>query len=935
MNRQWKLRLSPLIILLVILPGILSLNAVFAKNSPVLSITVSATSITVDGKITVKATMGGATSNAGGTITIQLFASGSCFPGTIVQSKSKTATPLVFPVSKTFTMNSAGAFSFDAVYSGDTNNYPATSLCNGPVVVLATPTTLTTMITTPMFAVGSSTTDSSTLAGVNVGASTTGTVTYKLFSGGTCSGATIQSQTVIVAAGAVPTSAPFIINTAGPYSLQAVYSGDSKNLGSTSTCESPVTVNLAAPTISTTLMPAGPITLGSVAQTDTDSASFAGAFNPTGTVTYKEFAGGACALSPIKTSQVTVTSLFLIPNSAPFPVNTAGTFSFQAFYSGDQNNSPANSVCATEVLTVNKATPSISTTLIAPTTILAGQSIQDSATLTGATFNAGGTVTYSLFNGGACGGGAIDTSTVTVTNAVVPNSKAFTINVVGTYSMDATYSPDANNAAPAPAGCEGPITVNIATPMISTQLSATTITVLDSVTDSATLSGATSTATGTVDYKLFAGGTCMGGAIATDLGKAVVSGLPAGSRAFVFPGDIPSPGAYSFTAKYSGDANNMGPVTSACEPLTVNKASPSISTALTPPSPVDTVMTVKDTATISGAAMPTGVGTVTYKQFLGAVCSGAPADTDGPFAVVANGAQMISKSFGPFVAGAYSFNAVFTGDANNNGVTSACEPLNAQAITTLTTAITNPGPIVAGGTDQDSAVLGSSTATAGGTVTYFVFAGAGCPGAAFDSSTSSVINHVPANSKVFEFDNVGMFSFMATYSGDTFNQASSSACEGPLVVNKATPTLATLPSSGSIMLGSSVTDTATLTGASPTAGGTVTFQLKNTGGCGGVLLDTDTKPIVSAMATSKAFTPNAGLGTYSFSVTYNGDANNNGVGPVCEDITVHAAIVPLAPMETLSIWSLIVYLFGFGWMTMKATPFFLRRKGGAVNIRSL
>ncbi len=934
MNRQWKLRLTPLIILLVILPGFLSLNAVFAKNFPVLSITVSATSITVGSTITVKVSMGGATSNAGGTITVQLFASGSCFPGTIVQSKSKTATPLVFPVSKTFTMNSAGAFSFDAIYSGDTNNYPATSLCKGPVVVLATSTTITTTITMPTFAVGSSTTDSSTLAGVNVGATTTGTVIYKLFSGGTCSGATIQSQTVIVAAGAVPTSAPFIINTAGPYSLQAVYSGDSRNLGSTSICESPLTVNLAAPTISTTLIPASPITLGSSPSTVTDTATFGSAFKPTGTVTYKEFADGAC-VTTLKTSQVTVTSSFTIPNSAPFPTNTAGTFSFQAFYSGDQNNSPANSGCGAEPLTVNKATPiTISTTLIAPTTILAGQSIQDSATLTGATFNAGGTVTYTLRATGACGG-ALDTSMVTVTNGVVPNSKAFTINVIGTYSMDAIYSGDANNAAAGPSACEAPITVNIATPTISTLLSATTITVLDSVTDSATLSGATSIAGGTVDYKLFAGSTCMGGAIASDLGKAVVGGVPAGSRAFVFPGDIPSPGAYSFNAVYSGDANNMGPVTSACEPLTVNKASPSISTALTPPSPVDTVMTVKDTATISGAAMPTGVGTVTYKQFLGAVCSGAPADTDGPFAVVANGAQMISKSFGPFVAGAYSFNAVFTGDANNNGVTSACEPLNAQAITTLTTTITPPGPILAGGTTQDSAVLGSSTATAGGTVTYFVFAGAGCPGAAFDSSTSSVTNHVPANSKVFEFDNVGMFSFMATYSGDTFNQASTSACEGPLVVNKATPTLSTLPSSASIMLGSSVTDTATLTSASPTAGGTVTFQLKNMAACGGAVIDTDTEPIVSAMATSKVFTPGPGLGGYSFSVTYSGDANNMAAGPVCEDITVTASIVPLAPMETLSMWSLIVYLFGFGWMTMKTTPFFLRRKGGAVNITSL
>ena len=74
-----------------------------------------------------------------------------------------------------------------------------------------------------------------------------------------------------------------------------------------------------------------------------------------------------------------------------------------------------------EPLTV-MATPTI-TTALSGTTIYVGSSVYDTATLTGATGKASGTVQYRYFNSGTCSGHANYVgSAVTVTNGVVPNS---------------------------------------------------------------------------------------------------------------------------------------------------------------------------------------------------------------------------------------------------------------------------------------------------------------------------------------------------------------------------------------------------------------------------------------------------------------------------------------------------------------------------------
>src|SRR5262249_60960494 len=57
--------------------------------------------------------------------------------------------------------------------------------------------------------------------------------------------------------------------------------------------------------------------------------------------------------------------LHIVPDSDPVTFNQAGTFYWQAVYTGDANNNGATSACQSEVLTIGPNSPSIATTLSA------------------------------------------------------------------------------------------------------------------------------------------------------------------------------------------------------------------------------------------------------------------------------------------------------------------------------------------------------------------------------------------------------------------------------------------------------------------------------------------------------------------------------------------------------------------------------------------
>lgn len=95
-----------------------------------------------------------------------------------------------------------------------------------------------------------------------------------------------------------------------------------------------------------------------------------------------------------------------------------------------------------------------------------------------------------------------------------------------------------------------------------------------------------------------------------------------------------------------------------------------------------------------------------------------------------------------------------------------------------------------------------------------------------------------------------------------------------------------------VTIGASVTDTATLSGATSDAGGTIDFRVygPDDATCSGTAVFSDLANAVSGNGdyTSDAFTPSA-VGTYKWVVSYSGDANNSPASSACgvEVLTVN------------------------------------------------
>lgn len=624
-------------------------------SSPALSTVLSSNSVNIGGSVHDSATLSGATADAGGSVTYTVFSDSSCTTS-VASGGTKTVTNGVVPNSDSVTFNSAGTFYWQAVYSGDANNSGATSDCTTEqMVVNPNSPTIATVLSDTSVAIGTPVHDSSTLTGATSNAG--GTVTYTVYSDDQCTISIASGGTKNVANGIVPDSDAVTFNSAGTFYWQADYSGDANNDPAISACQSEiVTVNPNAPGI-TTLLSSNSVAIGELMH---DSATLTGATsNAGGTVTYTVYSDNACtnAVADGGTKNVTNGS---VPNSDSVSFNSAGTFYWQADYSGDANNDPATSDCTSEQVVVNPNAPTIATVLSA-TSAAIGEPVHDSSTLSGATSNAGGTVTYTVYSDNACSQNPQDAGTVPVTNGIVPDSNAISFNAAGTYYWQADYSGDANND-PATSACQSEIvTINRNAPTITTLLSDDSVSIGDSVHDSATLSGATSDAGGTVTYTVYSDNACTT-SVASGGTKPVTNGSVPDSNAVTFN----SAGDFYWQASYSGDANN-DPATSDCtsEHLVVTRNQPSNSTAQN--------LLPNDSFTLSGATANAG-GTVTFNLYApsDATCSGAPAYTQ---TVNVSGNSTYNTSNSTVFAtaeGTWRWLVSYSGDANNEGTTSAC-----------------------------------------------------------------------------------------------------------------------------------------------------------------------------------------------------------------------------------------------------------------------
>jgi hypothetical protein len=704
-----------------------------------------------------------------------------------------------------------------------------------PTITTAIQTTTGTVTSVP---VGTTVFDTATLAEASAHAG--GTVVYSQFNNGTCSGSPATTQSVSVSNGIVPPSSTFTPTVAGAYSYQATYSGDDSDVAPPpSACES-LTVSSLSPDIATTVKDAAgnPVTSVPFGTSVHDTANLSGGFSPiTGTVTYNFFTSGSCtgASTP---ETVTIGSGNAVPDSAARAL-VPGSYSYQAHYSRDTNNQPADSAC--EPFSVGKTASSVGTIVLDAATELppvgtpaAGSSFLDTATVTGgAGVTPTGTVTYSFFRSGGCTAPAASTQTVTLSGGTVPNSATTGPLLAGNYSFQATYSGDGNYNVSTSA-CE-PLGVGKTASSTATQVINNATGVPPTGTektgtafhDTAKVTGVPGIApTGTVTYSLFPVGDCTGSPVTTQA-VPLESGATPNSSA---TGPLGA-GSYSFQATYNGDANYAS--STACEPFSVTAAGSSTVTQVIddatglPPTGNETAGSAfHDTATVTGAAGVTATGSVIYTLFTGGSCTGIHVTTQA--VGLAGGGVPGSRSTGPLGAGSYSYQATYSGDANYASSIGVCEPFtiskapSSMATHVFDTAINGPwtGAETTGASAFDSAsVTGLARFTPTGTATYRFFPNGSCSGPAVTTQPVGLIIGFVPNSATTPPLAAGAYSFQATYNGDGNYTSSTSACE-PFSVVKASPATGTLvldaatsaPWTGTETTGASALDTATVTG---------------------------------------------------------------------------------------------------------------------------
>ncbi len=558
-------------------------STVVAKASPTLGVTapgagtvgtaIPAASITS----TLASSSGTSDTN---TITFTVFGPQATAPTTCTTggTAAGTATPAgngTYATNSSFTPSAVGTYWWYASSASDTNNNGAASTCGTGMtstVVGKTSPTIATTLSAASITVGGTAFDSSTLTGETSNAG--GSVTYSYYTNNTCSTGLVTVGSVTVTNGSVPVSATATFSTAGTYYWQAVYNGDTNNNTASSPCTAvtneQLTVNKTSPTIATTLSAAS-ITVGGTAF---DSSTLTGeTSNAGGSVTYSYYTNNTCSTGLVTVGSVTVTN-GSVPVSATATFSTAGTYYWQAVYNGDTNNNTASSPCTAvtnEQLTVNKTSPTIATTLSSGSITVGGIAL-DSATLTGETGNAGGTVTYNYYTNNTCSTGHVTVGSVTVSGGVVPSSSNVTFSTAGTYYWQAVYNGDTNNntaSSPCTAVTNEQLTVNKTSPTIATTLSAASITVGGTAHDSSTLTGETSNAGGSVTYSYYTNNTCSTGLVTVGSVTVTNGSVPVSATA-----TFSTAGTYYWQAVYNGDTNNntaSSPCTAVTnEKLTVN-----------------------------------------------------------------------------------------------------------------------------------------------------------------------------------------------------------------------------------------------------------------------------------------------------------------------------------------------------------------------------
>ncbi|WIO73175.1 Ig-like domain-containing protein [Porticoccaceae bacterium LTM1] len=803
----------------------------------------------------------------------------------------------------------------------------------------------------------------------------TGTITFTRYATSDCTGTGVDEVVSLDNGdGGVEESSAFVTNLAGGLSYSASYSGDSFYNGSSHACEV-LTVNKFDSNILTH------IHAGADHSTDIqgttikvltsihDQAIVSGAGpDPTGTVTFRLFSDLECQTTPVVFDSVAIAADGSDDGSAAVEsksmVTSAGVLAFSASYGGDDNYNPS-SAADCEPLTVEKYDTMTATAIhqgndhvtdIQGGAVDIGTSVHDQGTvsLANSESNPGGlpdptgTLTFTRYATSDCTGTGVD-EVVSLDNGDggVEESSAFVTNLAGGLSYAASYSGDANYNGSSHA-CEV-LTVNKLDSNIlthihagsdhSTDIQGTTIKVLTSIHDQAIVSGAGPDPTGTVTFRLFSDLECQTTPVVFDSVAISSDGSNDGSTAVESKSMVTSEGVLAFSASYGGDGYYNPSGAADCEPLTVVKYDTMTATAIHQGNDhvtdiqggaVDIGTSVHDQGTVSLAnsesdpgGLPDPTGTLTFTRYATSDCTGT-----GVNEVVSldngDGGVEESSAFVTNLAGGLSYAASYSGDANYNGSSHACEVLTVNKldsnILTHIHAGSDHSTDIQGTTIKvltsihDQAIVSGAGPDPTGTVTFRLFSDLECQTTpvVFDSVAISSDGSNDGSTAVESKSMVtseGVLAFSASYGGDGYYNPSGAADCEPLTVVKYDTMTATAIHQGSdhvtdiqggaVNIGTSVHDQGTVSlantetdpGGLPDPTGTLTFTRYATSDCTG----TGVNEVVSldngdgGVEESSAFVTNA-AGGLSYAATYSGDANYNGSSHSCEVLTVNKLV---------------------------------------------
>ncbi len=545
---------------------------------------------------------------------------------------------LVIPATSGLQLNQYGIWT--ATATADPTSLPpganGTAISN-PINVIE-PSTLTLTSTVNPSLVNESTTFTLTVA-------TTGTVTP----GGTVTfynGTTVIGSAPLVSKSATIGTASIADSFAasGTYPIKAVYASTSNTQGGTATLTQ-IVGNATSLTLTSSINPSLVGQSTNLTATITSNPVF-GAI--AGSV---QFFDGVTSLGTVTVTGSTA--------ALPISFTTAGTHTLKAVFTSTNANitNATSAPYAQQVLnvaalgltsTVNPSLPGQSTTLIATLTALGTPT---------------GTVKF------------YDGSTVIATAPLTANSASVSVNftTTGNHILTAVYSGDTltQTITSAPLTQVVLYTTTVALTTSVNPVSVNANTTLTAIVKSTGTTGAT----GTVIFK--------------SNGVAIGTGTVTGGVATLVA-HFPTPGVYTLTAVYSGDANNQ-PATSAPIQQTVLGLVTVTLTSSVNPILLDNP-TILTATLVSTGTSPTG--TVSFFDGNTPIGTGA----------IVNGIVSISASF--VYAGTHTLSASYSGDTANAPATS---PGYAQTVADFTLTVASGsssiGTTIAGGTAAYSLVL--------------------------------------------------------------------------------------------------------------------------------------------------------------------------------------------------------------------------------------